>query len=48
MDFEEFEKRQANVGGTGNPYFSTDTAASLRAMEIKSPRLCPRSHEQRG
>ncbi len=22
------------VGGTGNPYFSTDTAASLRAMEI--------------
>ena len=23
-------------GGTGNPYFSTDTAASLRAMEIKA------------
>src|SRR3954464_5424949 len=23
------------AGGTGNPYFSTDTAASLRAMEIK-------------
>ena len=22
------------VGGTGNPYFSTDTAAALRAMEI--------------
>jgi uridylate kinase len=22
------------VGGTGNPYFSTDTAATLRAMEI--------------
>ncbi len=22
------------VGGTGNPYFSTDTAASLRALEI--------------
>jgi uridylate kinase len=22
-------------GGTGNPYFSTDTAAALRAMEIK-------------
>ena len=21
-------------GGTGNPYFSTDTAAALRAMEI--------------
>jgi uridylate kinase len=24
------------AGGTGNPYFTTDTAASLRAMEIKS------------
>jgi len=24
------------AGGTGNPYFSTDTAASLRAMEIRS------------
>src|SRR6266404_5076813 len=23
------------AGGTGNPYFSTDTAASLRAMEVK-------------
>ena len=23
------------VGGTGNPYFSTDTAAALRAMEVK-------------
>src|SRR5262249_22831553 len=23
------------AAGTGNPYFSTDTAASLRAMEIK-------------
>ncbi len=23
-------------GGTGNPYFSTDTAASLRAMEIRA------------
>ncbi|MDR3777116.1 MAG: UMP kinase [Terracidiphilus sp.] len=23
-------------GGTGNPFFSTDTAASLRAMEIKA------------
>ena len=22
--------------GTGNPYFSTDTAAALRAMEIKA------------
>src|SRR6202049_2032326 len=24
------------AGGTGHPYFSTDTAASLRAMEIKA------------
>jgi uridylate kinase len=24
------------AAGTGNPYFSTDTAASLRAMEIKA------------
>jgi uridylate kinase len=24
------------AGGTGNPYFSTDTAAALRAMEVKS------------
>ncbi len=24
------------VAGTGNPYFTTDTAASLRAMEIKA------------
>ena len=24
------------AGGTGNPYFSTDTAASLRAMEIRA------------
>jgi uridylate kinase len=24
------------AGGTGSPYFSTDTAASLRAMEIKA------------
>jgi uridylate kinase len=23
-------------GGTGNPYFSTDTAAALRAMEIEA------------
>ncbi len=30
------EKARAVIfaGGTGNPYFSTDTAASLRAMEI--------------
>src|SRR3970282_2186677 len=24
------------AGGTGKPYFSTDTAAALRAMEIKA------------
>ena len=28
------------VAGTGNPYFSTDTAASLRAMEIQAAMLC--------
>ena len=26
-------------GGTGNPYFSTDTAAALRAMEIRADAL---------
>jgi len=33
-----FEKKRIVVfaGGTGNPYFSTDTAAALRAMEIKA------------
>src|SRR5579872_5243007 len=32
------EKGRAVIfaAGTGNPYFSTDTAASLRAMEIKA------------
>ena len=32
------EKRRVMIfaGGTGNPYFSTDTAAALRAMEIKA------------
>jgi len=32
------EKRRIVIfaGGTGNPYFSTDTAAALRAMEIKA------------
>ncbi len=32
------EKKRVVVfaGGTGNPYFSTDTAASLRAMEINA------------
>jgi uridylate kinase len=28
------------VAGTGNPYFSTDTAAVLRAMEIQATMLC--------
>ncbi len=28
------------VAGTGNPYFSTDTAAALRAMEIQADLLC--------
>ncbi len=28
------------VAGTGNPYFSTDTAAALRAMEIRATILC--------
>lgn len=27
------------AGGTGNPYFTTDTAASLRAVEIKAEAL---------
>jgi uridylate kinase len=32
------EKRRVIIfaAGTGNPYFSTDTAAALRAMEIKA------------
>ena len=28
------------AAGTGNPYFSTDTAAALRAMEIRDDVLC--------
>jgi uridylate kinase len=28
------------AAGTGNPYFTTDTAASLRAMEIGAQVLC--------
>ena len=28
------------AAGTGNPYFSTDTAAALRAMEIQANCLC--------
>ena len=32
------EKRRVVIfaAGTGNPYFSTDTAAALRAMEVKA------------
>src|SRR5271155_1124785 len=32
------------AAGTGNPYFSTDTAASLRAMEIGAEVLLKASH----
>ncbi|MDA3819949.1 MAG: UMP kinase [Candidatus Delongbacteria bacterium] len=34
----ELEKQKIVVlaGGTGNPYFSTDTASALRALEIKA------------
>jgi len=32
----EKERVVVFAAGTGNPYFSTDTAASLRAMEIKA------------
>ncbi len=28
------------AAGTGNPYFSTDTAAALRAMEVRADVLC--------
>jgi uridylate kinase len=28
------------AGGTGNPYFTTDTAACLRAMEIHAEAIC--------
>jgi len=28
------------VGGTGNPYFTTDTTAALRAMEISAQIVC--------
>ena len=36
------EKGRAVIfaAGTGNPYFSTDTAAALRAMEINASALC--------
>src|SRR6185369_5983618 len=37
-DIRQLEKGRVVVfgAGTGNPYFSTDTAAALRAMEIKA------------
>jgi len=36
-----FEKGRVVIlgGGTGNPYFTTDTAASLRAMEVNAEAL---------
>jgi uridylate kinase len=48
---EPYNRRRANrhlekhrlvifAAGTGNPYFSTDTAAALRAMEIQAEVLC--------
>src|SRR5437879_1515661 len=32
------------AGGTGNPYFTTDTAASLRAMEVGAEVILKASH----
>ena len=32
------------VGGTGNPYFTTDTAAALRAAEIDAEALLKGTH----
>src|SRR5262249_25412944 len=34
--------------GTGNPYFTTDTAASLRAMEIGAEGILKASHHVDG
>ena len=34
------------AAGTGNPYFTTDTAASLRAMEIRAE-VDPQGHQGR-
>lgn len=36
LSYLEAQKVVIFVGGTGNPYFSTDTAAALRASEIKA------------
>ena len=43
-----FEKKRVVIfaGGTGNPYFSTDTAAVLRAMEIGA-QVVLKGHESR-
>lgn len=38
-DYLEREKIVIFVGGTGNPYFTTDTAAALRASEIQADLL---------
>ena len=32
------------AAGTGNPYFSTDTGAVLRGVEIEADALCPGCH----
>jgi uridylate kinase len=44
------EKGRAVVfaAGTGNPYFTTDTAASLRAMEIGADVILKASHQVDG
>ena len=36
------------AAGTGNPYFTTDTAASLRAMEIGAEVILKASHTSTG
>ena len=39
--FDAFKNKQIAIltGGTGNPYFSTDSGASLRALEIEADAL---------
>ncbi len=39
LNYLESGKVVLLAGGTGNPYFTTDTAASLRAVEIKADML---------
>ena len=36
------------AGGTGNPYFTTDTAAALRACEIARRRAADGQERRRG